>query len=203
MKEAVFSLMIDPEYMTYETLLDEAIHAQEAEWLSLAIDPKKKRKQLSSIEKRYPLPDGYKVDFTVFHSAKSRKNVYAYIWSIHENQFLIVRGILQKLSADGILMMNEYDYDVEADAFHLTKLTQGNLLIQDQLYSFNLTFVSKSVGTIKTTVLVTETDGYGDLSISTIDFEKIPVMRKIEPEQPVQKGSVKNEYKHRGKKNKA
>ena len=202
MTEPTFSLLIDPEEKSYETILDEAIAQQEKEWLSLAIDPKKKRRGLSGIQKRYPLPDAYQVDFTAFYSAKSRKNVYAYVWAIHDNQFEIVKGLLKKLTDLGLIVMNDYDYDVEADAFQLTKLTQGKLLIQDSLYSFDLTFESKYVGTIRTCLIVTEIEGLGDFSISTIDLDKIQTLRKVE-EEPEEKGSEKYEHKHRGKKNKA
>ena len=204
MTQPVFNLLIDPDEKPYETILDEAMAQQEKEWLSLVIDPKKKRKGLSAIEKRYPLPDAYQVDFTSFYSAKSRKNAYAYVWAIHDNQFQIIKGLLQKLTADGLLLMQDYDFDVEADAFHLTKLTLGKLLIQDSLYSFDLTFESKYVGSIKTTLIVTETEGLGDFSISTVNLEKIPTLRKVEEDSSdEQKGSVKNEYKHRSKKDKA
>ena len=202
MTEPTFSLLIDPEEKSYETILDEAIAQQEKEWLTLAIDPKKKRRGLSAIQKRYPLPDAYRVDFTAFYSAKSRKNVYAYVWAIHDNQFEIVKGLLKKLTDLKLIVMNDYDYDVEADAFQLTKLTQGKLLIQDSLYSFDLTFESKYVGTIRTCLIVTEIEGLGDFSISTIDLDKIQTLRKVE-EEPEEKGSEKYEHKHRGKKNKA
>lgn len=203
MKATALNLLIDPGEKPYETILDEAIAQQEKEWLSIAVDPKKKRKGLSAIEKRYPLPDAYQVDFTEFYSGKSRKNAYAYVWTIHDNQFQIIKSILQKLTADGLLAMTEYDFDVEADGFELTKLTQGKLLIQDSLYSFDLTFVSKTVGTIKTQIIVAETEGLGDFSISTIDLDKIQTLRRVGDDQSEQKGSVKDEYKHRNKKNKA
>ena len=87
MMEPTFGLLIDPEDKSYETILDEAIAQQEKEWLSLAIDPKKKRRELTATQKRYPLPDAYQVDFTAYYSVKSRKHVYAYIWAIHDHQF--------------------------------------------------------------------------------------------------------------------
>ena len=78
------------------------------------------------------------------------------------------------------------------------KLTLGDLLIQDSLYSFDLRFESKKVGAVLTRLLITDNGQIGDVSISYLDLERIPMVKKIE--EPVEKKEgVTHEHKHRRK----